>query len=528
MSTCAETESGEAGHHPGLAAEARPAPASSTTNRGDSQPTRRDRLTAVWTRARWPVALTALVDIPLLFWFLGFKPGIMTADSLSIWHQALVGRWSDAHPPAYIASMRVSQLLVDSPAVLTLGQQVYLASALAAVAIALRRIGAPRIPTYGALAIVACSPMVGAFSVSVWKDVPYSASLLHIGAALIELTRARRSRPAHASLPGWPVAYLAAAAFAATHSRQNGIIMVTALAAVLFITLAGLRRRVILAWAAIFATVLLAKVVVYPLVDIAASPPELTVASLIHDLGAVVHHHPETIDDDDRAVLEQFAPLATWSSFYSCYTVDTLYYQAGLDYTRMDQLRDDLVAEWREALFEAPGTIIGHRLCAGSIAWRPMAVNSGTSVLYTVSAGIDPNQWNLETTPVVETFHGWGLDALREVGKRDREWYLWRAPTWIYGAYVALAIAAIRSRSKAVIVIGAPLLAQQLSVTTLNPAQDARYMMGALMLAVMLLPVARVRPTARDDRSSDRSDEGEGPPDSVGSVCPPPQTPVET
>ncbi len=523
MTTCAEEETDGRGLDPGHPATTPTSPELGSERAADPSPATRDRLTATWRQVRWPIGLTLLVDLPFLFWFLGFKPGIMTADSLSIWHQALDGNWSDAHPPAYIAAMRVSQLLVDSPAVLTLVQQLFLASGLAAVAIALRRCGSPRLPVYTVLAVVACSPMAGAFSVSVWKDVPYSAALLHIGAALIELARAWLARSDVDHLPRVALAYLTASAFVATHSRQNGIVMVTALAVILVITVRGLRRRTIITWVAIAATVLVAKSVIYPLVDIEASPPQLTVASFIHDIGAVVHHHPETIDADDRALLEQLAPLATWSSFYNCYTVDTLYYQAGLDYSRMDQLRDDLVAEWREALTEAPGTIIGHRLCAGSIAWRPMAVDSGISVLYTVSAGIDPNQWNLETTPAVDTFHEWGLDALREVGRRSREWYLWRAPTWIYASYVALTLAAIRSRRRIGLLCGAPLLAQQLSVIALNPAQDARYMMGAFMLSVMLLPIGWTQ-LGRGSRSGGQTDDPSEAPGSLASVCPVPET----
>ena len=63
--------------------------------------------------------------------------------------------------------------------------------------------------------------------------------------------------------------------------------------------------------------------------------------------------------------------------------------------------------------------------------------------------------------------------------------------------YGALLIAAVRNRSAWLLLPGAALLAQQVGVAVLNPAQDARYMMGSLMLAVLLLPLASVRPRDR-------------------------------
>jgi hypothetical protein len=189
--------------------------------------------------------------------------------------------------------------------------------------------------------------------------------------------------------------------------------------------------------------------------------------------------------------MEAIAPLDTWSRLYRCHTVNPLYYSSEVDLSSLEE--DSISDSWLELLTAAPGTVIGHRLCAGSIAWRPMAVDRATSELYTVSKGIDANDVGLETRPIWERLHRFGIELIEESNEPQREWYLWRAPTWIYLCYAALGFAAVRNRSPRLLLPGSVLLAAQLTVLLVNPAQDARYMMGGLMLAVLLLPIATLR-----------------------------------
>ena len=44
-------------------------------------------------------------SVPGFLWWLGFRPGIMSLDSLVVWEQATLGNWVDIHPPPYIFTM---------------------------------------------------------------------------------------------------------------------------------------------------------------------------------------------------------------------------------------------------------------------------------------------------------------------------------------------------------------------------------------------------------------------------------------
>ncbi len=433
------------------------------------------------------VGATTLLSLPLFLWWLAFRPGIMSADSLGVWQQVVTGEWHDIHPPLYVAVMWLSNLVFDSPSGLTVGQQVFLASGIAGVSFSLIRLGTSRSLTWAIAAAVSMTPMVGAFSTSLWKDVPYTAAYLHAGGAVIEIVRLRLTESRSIDRLRLPLIWLGGASIGLVHWRQNGILTMTGIAILLFLVYSGVRRVVAIGWGVLLVTVFLTKAVVYPLVGVQSSPPELEVASLLHDLAAVAYHHPEVFDADDREVLESLAPFETWRSGYVCYSLDRLYYRSGLDYSRMSSVRDDIVVEWRETILEASRTIVGHRLCAGSVAWRPMAVDRIVSVQYKVSAGIDENDLGLRTVPVSDTLHDKGVKLINWATDHRREWYLWRAPAWIYGVYACLVAIAARYRRPILLTIGVPLVAQQASVIAINPSQDARYMMGPLMLSWLLV-----------------------------------------
>jgi hypothetical protein len=441
-------------------------------------------------------ALTGLAWLPLLLWFAAFKPGIMSADSLGSWSQATTGNIRDDITPSYTALMKISILLTDSPSALAIGQQLLLASSFVALGLSLVRLGVRRWLVVATTGVTALSPTVGAFSVSLWKDVPYSAALIYCGAAIVGIVAAHQNGARSVREHRATLLLLLGATCAAVLIRQNGVFLAAFLGLGLTLCLPGIRRWV--AGGTVFAVLTLAllKLVVYPLAGVDPSPQELKYASLLHDVGAVVHHHPEELSTAQRSELEELAPLDQWSRNYSCYTVNPLYYGGNLNFSSLAADPGGFRSVWLAMLQQDPGTLIGHRICAASVAWRPQAVDRRIAVTYTVSSGIDPNDAGLVTTPLSDTLHRWGVDLIDQVNKPEREWFLWRAPTWIYACYVGLVVAALRTKRRMLLLPGVVLLAQQLAVSVINPAQDARYMMGALILAVLLLPVATIAPAS--------------------------------
>ena len=137
-------------------------------------PTRPMRTLRRVTELRPALSLTLAAWVPSLLWFAALQPGLMSADSLAVWQQATDGPWVDLHPPAYTAAMWVSGAVIGSPALLTLAQSLFLVYAIISVALASDRAGANRTLNGVLTAVVVCSPMLGAFAISLWKDIPFA------------------------------------------------------------------------------------------------------------------------------------------------------------------------------------------------------------------------------------------------------------------------------------------------------------------------------------------------------------------
>lgn len=437
--------------------------------------------------SRASLLATLLLWLPLLLWFAAFRPGIMSADSLAVWGQANGARWVDVQPPLYTAAMWASDRIVGSPSLLTLGQTLLLASALAAMAMSVVRAGANTALCWTLAGALVVSPMVGAFSVSLWKDIPYVAALLFIGARLVDVTVALiyDGRPAVdralRRLVGWSVL--------AVLLRQNGIVLVAVLFAALLVALRGSRRIVLVGGLGILGVLAGAKLVVYPALDVAPAPEHSPIAIQLHDIAAVTAEAPQVLEAHDRELLGRVAPLEDWAAQYRLYGCDSANWQfeSAFDWNGAVGYRSEFVSLWFEVLTDASGVVARNRLCVTAIAWHPGVRGD----MYTVSRGIDPNDQGLTTIPVISGLNDIAIDVI-DLSERHASWFLWRGVVWVYLAYAALVVTVVRTRLCAYGLPIVMLIALQLSVMPFNPAQDARYMTGGLVLGGLLIPLATV------------------------------------
>ena len=429
----------------------------------------------------WP---RLLVWAPMVVWFAAFKPGIMSADSLVIWQMATEGSWVDLHPPVYTVGMWLSAELVGSPSLLALGQAFVLAAGIASVAQSAIRFGAPRRAVLATTALVALSPMVGGFAVSLWKDVPYSGLVLLLVARTIDFVGSRlAAAPEGENRALWLMVPVVVGLVAL---RQNGLVLVVAAVVILAIACRD-RWRPLLGIAAIAAVSLAGlKVVVYPIAGVEPAEARFAIGPFLADIAAVAYAQPDLISDADERTIEEVAPVEVWAEGFirygGCQSLNWQHEHAQFDWSVVNDDPDAFRDIALRLAAETPSRVLGNHLCQGAVAFRP----DPKGTLYTVSRGIDANRFGLATTPVSDRLHELAVDALDFSDRRSVQWLLWRAPLWIYLAIGALAYAARRSGRPLLLVLAAPLVAQQLSVLVINFAQDARYMMASLIAAPIL------------------------------------------
>jgi hypothetical protein len=428
---------------------------------------------------------TALVWLPMLGWYAAFRPGLMSADSLMIYEMAKHGNWLDLQPPAYTAAMWLSTTVFGSPSFLTLGQSLFLAAGIVAVARALLRLGVNRYAVYATTAVVALLPTVGAFSVSLWKDIPYAAAYLFIGARVVDLTRARwdddlaAARDAAWSMCGWLCL--------SVMLRQNGVLLVVGLVVVLWLCLRTQRRQLVAVLLIPLAVLGVLKLAVYPLLGITSSGSQPAVAMQLHDIADAVQRDPGMFDASDRAFMESLGrPVELWGNTYSKYGCSeaTWEWDPRFHWEGVDGRVSRVMSLWLKVVREHPGMVVRNRLCVGAVAFRP----DNTHTLYTVSRGVDANPDGLRTVPISGALHDRAVSVLDRLDENDLQSWAWRAPGWMYLADIVFIVVAWTRRRWVLLLPVLPLAMLQLSVFPVNPAQDARYVFPGLILAVLLLP----------------------------------------
>jgi hypothetical protein len=249
------------------------------------------------------------------------------------------------------------------------------------------------------------------------------------------------------------------------------------------------------------------KVVVYRVIGVTASGTQPSLAIQLHDIAAGAQADPESFSASDRALMERMAPFEVWRSTYAATGCSSANWEwdPRFRWDKLDGHSSELISLWIRVIEDHPVMVMHNRLCIGAIAIRP---DTHAGVLYTVSRGVDANPMGLRTVPVISALDDPALDVLDALDTPGAHGIAWRAPGWIYAAYVVLLITARRRRQWLLLAPALPLLMLQLSVFPVNPAQDARYMFPGLILAVLVFNVASCRRTESsgdDDVTTERA-----------------------
>jgi hypothetical protein len=444
-------------------------------------------------------------------WFLALRPGVMNLDSIDVWHQVQTGRWIDWHPPVLTAVNWLSWRLMGTPSLATLLYSLALAAAMAHLVKVLVRCGSPRWITWGIAFLIALSPTMGAFSVHVMKDVPYTACFLVITALIAQaVLPQRRGVP----VPVSPLAVVVSAfcVCMALLVRPNGIVMVLLVAPVALLVVRQHRRLLAVSWGIALVVFVLMKIVVYPAADVRSAPSHLSAGVAIFDLGALAASDPDQLPAGDRALLTQLGPLERWQTLDCHWSGRRVPY----DQARARVIAPELQAAWRRALLRQPFEVLGIHLCASSPAWNPWPSWQEEEVFETVYWRVAPHQWaNLETHPVWDGYTEWAQELIRDAADPAWQWLKWRAATWMYLGSILMIVGSALRRSWRPLLVLAPLYAQTASVVVILAA-NGRYHAPAWIAAVLLVPFSAYwvygywTDRSTDDSAGDAVDSGAG------------------
>ena len=480
-----------------------------------SPPSRHRRLSRVGRlrehvpdRLRFPLALFAVLELPLLVWWLAFYPGLGNYDSVQYSWEVLTAHWSTDHSLLYDAFVWLSFQISGGIALLTFAQTLAIASVLAFAAQSLVRLGVRR--HWAAAAAVACTvvPSLGSFAIYVWKDVAFAAAEVWVMAWTMQLLHTRatlgdgwsRSRQGRRQFAWLFVALLAVALF-----RNNGFIVVGIDGVLLTALLAGGRRWAAAVAAGAIAVFMTLTYALFPNVGVKPAPSDLVLGPAYDDIAVVYHSYPASFTPQQLRLMKQVSTKKIWDGGGQyCWNADRL--------TLATHWRRDVASAHSGALFrlwlsqvrQHPLKVLSARWCRGTIAWSPLPALDHRGASLFPNLDVPANMfgwWPTKLADHPEIHRAFQADppigALRSAAKSyvsasmgvGAEWILWRGATWCYLAYIAVGLLAWRRRAWIWVTIAGAALANQLTVLIDNPAQLIRYMEGCIYLGILTLPL---------------------------------------
>ena len=436
----------------------------------------------------------------LLVWgiyLLAFWPAMMSDDSLHVWRQVQTGQFDNAHPLFYLLLVWLLTRVWNSPSVVPLAQMLALALLSAWGLGRLRARGLPGWAAWLVAGLMALAPANGALGATLWKDVPYSISLLALTLLVLFITLDPQDWLKRKST--WLL--LGLVAVPAGLLRYNGLVI----APLVLLALGLVYRR---HWT-VFARALLVFLLVYFLVSkplnalLHVQKTSIVSASLaVHHIAAHIFYGTQ-IEGTDRALLESILPLDQWH--YYCYLVNPAMFnplmnkQAALESTpQLDLLTVRL-------FLRNPTVDINQTFCAGSLVYRVLQPADG----YFYAAALTPsgqnsaiyinkNNLGIRETPLLPEVNAGLIHLLENTRNGALSWLIWRPAFYLYLLLFTGSVYALRARSWRAALFLLPAVIHSTVLFAVNISQSFRYQYPVYLICLFALALLFLPASAAD------------------------------
>ncbi len=424
-----------------------------------------------WLVVGWALCVGTWTTYLLAFW-----PGILTDDSIDQWTQARDFVFKGDHPVFHTLTIWALSRLRPTPGVVIFAQIVLVASVAALTARELLRWRAPRWLVMLLLVALALSPVSGLMTISLWKDVPYSAALLALFGVSLRLVE---TRSAWLGTPSG-MTITAATLFLLSMLRHNGQFVALGAGAVALAVWNPSWRRIAGGCLLVAAAVAVVRGPIFSAIGVPPFDRYFLLANQTHQLAAVMVEGP-VLSDEERAVLAGVMPIEEWTRGYTCCSVIPTFAKGDQEFVR--QNFDAYLRTYTSLASRYPGALFRRQACIAGVIWEPRERDDCPS--FTFYPGIVANTVGLETRPKLAGMH----DRLRRLGQRSQEpgtkVFFWRPAVYLYLHLVSVAVVALRLRRADVLVLGLAASANAVVLIALITVQDFRFHFGLYLIAML-------------------------------------------
>ena len=406
--------------------------------------------------------------IASLFMFISFYPGAMTPDSLQQWEQAQTQEFTNWHPVMFTWTIMFLTNIWNSPGIIALFQVSLFALVTGFMGYMMERTGFKTILIWVLLIMLAISPINAIYSITIWKDVIYSISLLFFSLLLILLVRTNGAESKKLSF----LILLFIGSFILVFFRHNGFPVFVITMIPVLIMYRHMWKRLLPVTLLVIAAHQIITGPVYSALEVHPSDPQEALSIPTQQIANIVVNNGE-MSVEQKEYINRLMPLELWQEKYNPYAVDPIKFSWG-DYDRW-VIYDDwnqYFEIWAALVLQNPWLATEAFLNETSLVWQMTMPEDYKMNRYVTNIYLG-NEFGLVNTVINPSFKKSALSYL-EVENKFEE-YLWRPAVYLFLSTLLVYIAYLRNNWRVWLLL-LPVALNTAAVMVAIPAQDFRYL----------------------------------------------------
>lgn len=415
-----------------------------------------------------------------ILYMLSYFPGIMSSDSFDQWKQMETFHFNDWHPVFSTLYNWAVTRIWHSPAAVALLNSLIFSLVFASMTVYLKSLGVDRRILYTIALVFALNPVNGIMAVTLWKDIPYSVSLLWLTLLLMKIfySDGRWLDTNKAVLIGSLV-------FTAL-IRHNGMAPVLLIMAGLFILYRKHWKSIGIIALAAMSLIMLIKGPVYGAMHVEPISPFQTLVNPIMQVGGIIAGNG-VLTEDEKKVVTQILPIKGWKEGYKKYSEVPLAGTIGFnaDYFRTN--KSEFLNTWAKMALRNPKLAFKAYLDRTAIIWR--ITNPKDNTIMTNRRNIEENTLGFTMNSKLSQVKVL-MDKILNLFNNNRVMCL----TWKPATYMLLLLlfgfAAIYKNGYKAILILLPVIGNTLGLLMITTSDHPRYYYSTLIVAPFIIALS--------------------------------------
>jgi hypothetical protein len=413
-------------------------------------------------------------------YLIAFYPGMMQTDSNVQWGQIVTGQFIDYHPVFHTFLIWLITRIWYSPAAVVIFQILFLSFTVAWGIRVLEEHGFPRWSSWVLAALFAFAPLNGNMVIVLWKDIPYSTSLLLLSLMILKIVLSKGEWLNHRLSWVW----LGIVSLFVSSFRHNGLPIPVVTLILLFACYRNFWKRITRS--------LVLFVVLYGLIHgplysyLKVETPQFGFLQqiMMHHISAHINKG-QPLSSVENKLAASLIPSNQWG--YNCCTALSIMFTPGYDDLKTS-INGPIVQQlFLDLALKEPMVELKHLQCVSSIVWRSpgyCAANTLLPMTSTVWFDRNPglNFFHEESLfPALRDFLATALISIR----KDPLLTILIAPAiYLMVGIYATVIFSIRRRDRRGLLFILPLLIQEAILVLINVSDNFRYHYGAYLIGI--------------------------------------------